>query len=127
MRNYYSLRLGATIYKVLAWGVLGVEVFVIIASISNDLTKPYSALILAGSIILTFLLFMGFMFLAQSIMLMVNVANDVETITNNSLESQSIEYQKQSLKNQKEIITLLSSLDKDKNTSTKSIINTDDI
>lgn len=127
MRNYYSLRLGATIYKILAWGVLCLEVFVIIASISNDLAKPYSALILAGSIILTFLLFMGFMFLAQSIMLMVNVANDVETITSNSLESQSVEYQKQSLKNQQEIIKLLSSLNSSGNVNSQTIINTNDI
>lgn len=133
MRNYYSLRLAATVYKVIAWVLLVLGTLVIIISSPVWLSMPYSAFYLIGWILLTGLSFMGFMYIAQSIMLMVNVANDVETMTNNSyvlaekVEKQRVQYEKQSLENQQKIIALLFSLQQGGNTNIKPHINPDDI
>lgn len=64
---------------------------------------------------------------------MVNVAKDVEPISNNSYvlaeqsENQRLQYEKHSLENQQKIIALLSSLQQGGNLNTKTPINPNDI
>lgn len=131
MKSYNSLRIVATVFQVIAWFNLVVGFLAIILLWEWWTNHPNGVYFVIALSFLSVVYFIFFLAIAQSIMLMVNVAKDVETITNNSYvlaeqaEKQRLQYEKQSLENQQKIIALLSSLPQ--GGSIKPHINPDDI
>jgi|GEM_PF-4135978 len=130
MKSYNSLRIVATVFQVIAWLNLIAGMLTILLLWQWWTDHPNGVYFVIALSFLSVVYFIFFLAIAQSIMLMVNVAKDVETITNNSYvlaEQQRVQYEKQSLENQQKIIALLSSLQQGGNATTKPHINPDDI
>lgn len=106
MRKYNSLRFIAISYQVIAYIMLILGGIIAIVSYPVWSLSAYSILMVLGFAIFILSAFICLLALAQSIMLMINLADDVSVNANNTFViAQHLE---KSLKSQQAIIELLS-------------------
>lgn len=133
MKSYSSLKIVATFYQVIAYVILLSGLLSMVGLSSFFLNYPNGIAVGIGLMLVVIIAFVGVLAISQSIMLMVNVADDVEDMRGNihivaqNSEQQRTHYEMKNLENQQKIIDLLSK-DKSEKTSTQTkTIDTNDL
>ncbi len=131
--KYKTLRFLSGFLKILAYITLGVGLFFFIyaTTLPENNDDVFLLFIKVGGI--TLILFIALLFQAQTIQLMIDIADNVENI-NNSItllahytESKSHDFEKQMLENQQKIIELLTDLNTGNKKKVNSVIDPNDI
>lgn len=134
MRDYNALKLIATLNKIAGYVFLFLGLIVIIITLKMKESIPFQIKypIIGVTILISFILFVWSMATAQSILLMIDLANDLKSTMKNTYfnaknaEKTSEEYERKTLLHQQQIAESLSKLVGNENSNFPKI-NLDDI